>query len=310
MKKFCLKLVFIFSIFIVTNLLYKNTNFWKCENDMFKFYNIPDNIQLANLGSSHGLYGINYEYITDINAYNFALQAQPYFYDYAILKKYIKHFSKNATIVIPISYFNISGHFDYSAFRKRYYRILKKKDMDYWNIKEDIIFSKCPILIAKTNIFKIFNDISKEETSPYYNRTKSLDDEAFEHYCVERYNFWQSPDWTEGKIGYKKNIQKVSQIIDLCYSNNLIPVIITLPISETLNLIYEKDVTFFSEFKQFSDDLLKKYPNLIYLDYSRDTQFSPNHQLFADGDHLNNFGAEIFTKRLISDLRNKNLLHF
>lgn len=308
MKKFCLKLSIILLLFIVLNILYKNTRFYRSENEMNVFENIPYELELANLGSSHGLYGIKYDSVPEINAHNFALKMQPYFYDYAILKKYVNHFSKEAVILIPVSYFNVLGHFDYSNFRKRYYRILGKKEMDFWSFKEDLIYSKFPILIAGTDLLHIVNDISKEESSPYYERTSYLESDTLHKFCKDRYDALTAEEFNKGEEGYKRNLISVSKIIDFCYLNNLIPVIITTPINEYLNSLYEEDGIFIPSYERFTSDLCKKYPDLLYLDYSHDIRFSTHNELFADGDHLNNNGAELFTKIIIEDLRKKELL--
>ncbi|MGL5057877.1 MAG: hypothetical protein ACRC6A_11020 [Fusobacteriaceae bacterium] len=47
---------------------------------------------------------------------------------------------------------------------------------------------------------------------------------------------------------------------------------------------------------------------LIYLDYSHDKRFKNNLDLFADDDHLNKKGAEIFTKIVLEDLKERKIL--
>ncbi len=303
MKKFCLKISIIILVFCLINILYKHTNYWKYENDMNKFYDVPYDIELGNFGSSHGLYGINYDFAPGIRVYNFALKGQPYFYDYALLNKYIVHFSKEAVVIFPISYFNITGYFDFSSFRKRYYRILSKEEMDSWFLKEKIIFSEFPILIAGTDLIKSFLQKPKD------NRIlDSVETEKLYDYCVEKHDNWTSYEWDNAEIGYQKNIENVSKMIDLCLSKYLVPVIITAPVTDVLNSVYEKDEKFFETFEKFSSDLCRKYPGLVYLDYSRDKRFISNYKLFADGDHLNYYGAEKFTEILLQDLRDKNIL--
>ncbi len=275
---------------------------------MYKFYNVPYEIELGNVGSSHGLYGFKYDVVPDISTFNFALSSQPYFYDYAVLNKYINHFKKNAIVLIPVSYFEIIGRPDYSLYRKRYYRILPRKAMDYWNFKEYIYYAKLPIISAGINRNKILYDISDVELSPYHNRNMIIDEEEIFEYCYNKHKSWVENDNEYINTGYVLNIQEVSKIIDLCYENNLRPIIITLPVTDVLNSMYSD--SFFEVFSQFYQDLSNKYPKLLCLDYSRNETFSNNHELFYDGDHLNNAGAELFTKTLISDLRDKELLNY
>ena len=312
MKRFILKLILLLVLVIsplaIVNQLYIRTNYWKGENNVDKFTDIPYNIKLGNLGSSHGLFGFKYDNIHDIKCYNFALSSQPYYYDLQILRKYIDHFEKKGVVIILISYFDITRRPDYSKYRSRYYRILPKSSLDSWSLWEDVCYNKFPLLSAKMNILKIIRDVPVETMSPYYNRTTFMDEKKLHDYCIEKHKGWTSPEGEKGKIGYDMNISEISSMIDLCLTYELIPVLVTTPVTDVLNQIYENDIDFFPTFEQFSIDLTSKYEGLIYLDYSRDEYFSNNHEFFSDGDHLNNIGAEEFTKTVIMDLRKKDLL--
>ena len=312
MKRFILKVILLTVLvlcpLVIVNQLYIHTNYWKGENNVNKFSDIPYNIELGNLGSSHGLFGFKYDKIQDIRTYNFALSSQPYYYDLQVLEKYIDHFEKNGVVIILISYFDITRRPDYSAYRSRYYRILPKSSLDSWSLWEDICFNKFPLLSAKMNILKIIHDVPVETMSPYYNRTTFMDEDKLHDYCIDKHKSWTTPEGEKGKIGYDMNISEVSEIIDLCLSHELIPVLVTTPVTDVLNEIYENDIYFFPTFEKFSRDLLEKYPELVYLDYSRDEYFSKNHEFFVDGDHLNNKGAEEFTKTVIQNLQEKELL--
>ena len=307
MKRFLCK-VFILLIpcaifMLIGNLLYIQTNWWKSENHINKFATIPYNLVLGNLGSSHGNFGIKYDAVPEINAWNFALDSQPYFYDHAVLENYINHFSEHAVVVILVSYFEITRLPDYAAYRSRYYRILPKEKLDFYSWKENVFYKQIPFLSAGRNRLKVFRDIPTAQMTPYYNREKFLDEEKLHTYCIDKHTAWT----TQGKEsspqqGYEENFSTVSAIIDLCHEHNLRPVLVTTPITDVLNDIYEKDGTFFDTFYRFTQELCEKYPDVKYLDYSHDKRFSENHTLFADGDHLNNFGAEKFTKVLVADL--------
>ena len=130
-----------------------------------------------------------------------------------------------------------------------------------------------------------------------------MDEKNLYDYCIEKHKSWTSPEGEKGKIGYDMNISEISLMIDLCLAHELIPILITTPVTDVLNEIYENDIDFFPTFEQFSRDLTSKYEGLIYLDYSRNEKFSKNHEFFCDGDHLNNMGADAFTKQVISDLK-------
>ena len=312
MKRFCLKVLLLIiisgALLCLMNALYIRTNYWKSENHMNKFENISYDLSLGNVGSSHTCYGIKYNAVPEMSAWNLALSNQPYFYDYAVLKQYIDHFKENAVIVICISYFEITRRPDYSVYRSRYYRILPRESMDFWSLKEYIVFKLLPILSAGICKIYILHDIPQEAVSPYYNRNIFLEGKKLEEYCIVKHKSWTSPELEKGEEGYRQNSAEVAAMIDLCYEHKLCPVLITTPITDILNNIYAQDEGFFTTFERFTTGLCTKYPGLLYLDYSRDEEFSVHHEYFADGDHLNNIGAEKFTKRLVADLKKLDLL--
>ena len=312
MKRFIIKLsVLVFFVCLLValiNLLYMQTNYWKSENYVNQFDDVPYNLELGNVGNSHGLYSFMWDAVPEIKSANLALSSQPYFYDLKMLEKYIEHFEKNAVVIILISYFEITRRPDYSPYRCRYYRLLEKEDLDSWSLKDYICLKKIPLFSANQNILKIIHDIPVEQMSPYYNRTSFLEGDELKEYCIKKHKDWTSADREKGQEGYNQNLNEVSAMIQLCRSHNLKPVLMTTPVTDVLNEIYENDGNFFPVFKQFTDELLKKYDGLEYFDYSKDEYFSKNHKLFMDGDHLNNFGAEEFTKKVVFDLQSADYL--
>ena len=69
----------------ILNTYYLQRNI--CDNDRTaKFKDIEPGIVISNTGSSHGLYGFNYEELgEEYNCFNFALESQRLSYDYRIV---------------------------------------------------------------------------------------------------------------------------------------------------------------------------------------------------------------------------------
>lgn len=309
--KCALLIILSFGLVLLLNALYVRTNYWRSENYMNKFEDIPYNLELGNVGTSHTNWGINWQVVPEIRAWNFALNSQPYFYDYAVLNKYIEHFAEDAVVIIDLIYRECDRVIiDHSSYRARYYRILPKDDLDSWSRKEDFVYRLLPVLSAGNNQIKIVHDIPPEQMSPYFNRDSYLDGDELYDFCVKRYKeFTTRQRTTTPQEDYAENIEKVSAIIDLCHAHRLRPVLITTPITDVLNAIYdEKTPEFFTTFRRFSADLCERYPDVPYFDYSHDKTFSARHELFTDGDHLNNAGAALFTKTLVADLRRAGIL--
>ena len=307
--KYLLLVLLVLSTVAVLNFLYTRTNYWKDSviYGLSKFSEVPEHIQIANVGSSHGQTGFDYNHIP-YQGFNFAVSAQFFLYDYMIIKQYIECFDKNAVLLIPISYFQITRiKTDFRDQRVRYYRFLDKQLMDKYSLSEKIMFSIVPVLSAGGNIKFIIND------TPPVDLSKCMTTDELTKHCTGRYKYFTGKENDLGKEsgaeGFAHNKQWVSKIIELCRAYNIQPVLITTPITSVLNNMYaEKSPDFFDTFYRFTRELQEAYPLVPYFDYSHDSRFENNFSLFYDGDHLNTAGAEQFTAIVISDLQSSGLL--
>ena len=302
--KFLLLFLLLASSLELLNYLYINTNYWK--NTVAKeIKNVPEGIQIANVGSSHGLCSFDYSYIP-YTAYNFGLIAQWFFYDYAILRQFVSKFDKNAVLLIPVSYFQITeAKNDFRDQRAWYYSFLDKKNMDSYSIQEKILLSQIPVLTAGRNLQFIIKDQPPSISG-------ALKEPEFTTHGIKRHESWTSDmmaDTETREKGFTYNKSLVSQMAEFCYAHDIQPVLITTPITSVLNNIYrDKTPDFFDDFYRFTRELQEDYPSLPYLDYSHDPRFENDFSLFRDSDHLNNTGAEKFTAIVVSDLQAGGLL--
>ena len=312
MKRLCIKILILFSIvfllFFLVNLRYLKTNHWKYQNDVHKFSSIPYDIELANLGSSHGNWGFYYNYTPEINAFNFGLGSQKFFYDFSMLQQFIGHFKKDAVLLVPISYFAMIHYTEdqelksFNVVRPRYYRILDRKYLDSWSFIDYLQYRVFGILSSGIHVLDVIKDTGPSE-DPYFTRTGSMGDKELYDYCENYRKIYADVEKTDSM-----NIESVSKIVDFAVEHNLRPVFISTPILDYLNDIFAQDEEFFPTFYRFIDNLIKKYPNVPYLDYSHDERIVTHREFFSDADHLNMFGAEIFTKLVVSDLRKIGML--
>jgi hypothetical protein len=58
-----------------------------------------------------------------------------------------------------------------------------------------------------------------------------------------------------------------------------------------------------SKEKSLLKEITQEYKNVTFLDYTSDTLYNNQFQLFADEFHLNNIGADIFSKNLVSKIK-------
>ena len=65
-------------------------------------------VQVGNLGSSHGAYNFDYTPLTErgFSCFNFANTSQSFNYDYAVLKEFGSYMTPGSVLFIPVSYFS------------------------------------------------------------------------------------------------------------------------------------------------------------------------------------------------------------
>jgi hypothetical protein len=300
-------------ILFFLNALYIRTETWKYQNNVEKFAHVPQGIQIANFGSSHGRDDFEWS-DSPYQAFNFGLSSQRHLYDYALLQQYINHFDKNAVVILLIEYFEIESiKVDYSDQIPRYYRILNKEYMPEYSLRDYIRYAVFPVLSAGTNIRSIILDSNPEDVFQK-NWHNTMPEEELVKYCSKHHIDWttDSPDGTtlqKGLEGFVYNKKILSDIIDYCLACGLQPVLVSTPITGIFNNIFEERTpNFFETFYRFSREISGKYPHVPYLDYSHDKRFENNISLFYDGDHLNIYGAKKFTSIVIKDIQSLGFL--
>lgn len=131
------------------------------EINVFQF--IPNDIQIANVGSSHGQCDFNWIPLTKergISTFNFALTSQSYEYDYALINMHQDDFVEGSLLFIPVSYFSFNREAtdpnDIEAISVRYYRLLSPKYNPDYSLYKDLVAVRFPVLSAGEKIFDLF----------------------------------------------------------------------------------------------------------------------------------------------------------
>lgn len=321
-RKLFVKFLLISLPFIILSCFYRYVKYAvDDENSVSKFFSVPENIQFANTGSSHGG-AIDYKYwnesqnenLRNLVKFSFSKPTQPLIFDYEIMRQYIKKIEKGSPVVILCSYFEIDGvpqEESMEYLNKRYYQFLKPKFLPGWNLVNFVKYRYLPVFTTKDSLKsmkkiikeKIIQPKSIPETKEKNNITKLSDfseEKQQEEFSAAKRTFdvGFTRSGNDGLIYNKKLLEK---IIDLCYKNDLRPIILTTPIPDGTNKLYEAD-GFFPVFEKFKSEILSDYSNIRWLDYSRNDFFSYNYNYFVDGHHMNALGKEAFMRVLKSDL--------
>lgn len=299
-----IKKCFIFLIILAitvgfVNSKYKETNAYKGKNSTEKFLNVPYNIDVANLGTSHAQYGFIYDDL-DITGFNFALSAQRLYYDEKILSKYIDHFHQDSVVIIPISYITLYLGYEgenFKQFNKMYYSLLNPRDIKNFQFSEYLKFGLLPVLTAESNIEYLYKKEKPLNEGPTNNFTISAEKmkEDGINTAKRHIEFIE-----EGQKNKEEFISILEKIIDICVENELTPVLTTTPFTDYYNKHFSEE--FFEEFHSDIQGVLDKYPSLKYYDYSKDARFVSNPELFFDSSHLNLKGSRLFTEIILKEV--------
>lgn len=271
--------------------------------DIAKFTTLEalyDDVQIGNLGSSHGAYDFDYTVLEErgYSCFNFANTSQSYNYDYAVLKEYGDYMTPGSVMFIPVSYFSFNNEVinesEAQAMSIRYYRFLSPENIPDYDPYIDIITTKLPILSAGEDILKIFPGFKLSLVT--FAAENSINTDEFARRAVERYS-----RHFDNKESYflPERIGELYDIINYCKERDITPILITTPFST-----YYRDLVSSEFLEEFSETVsrIATDTGVSYYDYSYDERFRDNLDYFADSDHLNERGSAYFMQVLLEDV--------
>lgn len=265
-------------------------------------------IQIGNMGSSHGAYDFSYEDIMEKGyiCFNFANPSQTFNYDYAILKEYGQYMDYGRSVLfIPVSYFSFNNEVvndsEAEALSVRYYRILSPKNVPDYDPYVDLVTHRVPILSAGEDIIKLFPKLDTALTAHAIG--DGVDEATFNRWAQERYSrHFDNKD----EYFMPERIDELYDMIAYCRENEIIPVLITTPFSKPYLDLVSQD--FLQEFQDTVDKIASD-TDVNYYDYSHDERFYANLVHFSDADHLTEEGALYFTDILWDEVEELQQFH-
>lgn len=283
-------------------------NYWDIiKFDLLKNDEQMQNIQIGNLGSSHGMYDFNYDRITERGniCFNFANTSQSYDYDYAVLKEYAQYMDENSVLFIPVSYFSFNNEVvnstEAEAMSVRYYRFLSPENIPNYDPYVDLVTYRFPILSAGEDILKLFPKINTVLAA--HAQESEINVEEFAKAAGERYSrHFDNKD----EYFMPERAHELYEIIAFCRENDITPVLITTPFSSYYIELVSPE--FLQEFRATIDKIAND-TDVNYYDYSHDERFYGNLELFSDADHLNDEGAVYFTDILWDEVEELQRFH-
>lgn len=304
-KYFYKAIVFIFIGLVLAVLINQFYNRYIDENGARFYTNSLKKAKIVNLGSSHGMYGFNYENEEGINL---GIVSQPLYYDYEIFKKYSSCLQEGGTVIIPISIFTFYKYNpNYLNIVNDNYRNILNYEQLYGEDLKVYLSNKCFRFISKPTMIlkfiiksiktkKIVNNsfVQYSKNQSYEERKSNVEKRGLAFLGVNDERLTLNPNY---------NMKILLNLLDFIDKKGGKPILVTTPQTYLLNEVITSD-NYNERLYKNIEFLKEKYGKKIqYLDYSHDERFENNLDLFFDNDHLNKKGAKKFTKIVLDDLK-------
>lgn len=309
MKKFLFKLSVFVLIVLVILLVYNGIYNELRSDDMYgdgKFVHVPYDITISNVGSSHGVYAFDYQYIDeDQTGFNFALVSQTLSYDYRVICEFKDHFKEGGIMFIPVSYPSFSldetAGEDFESKNNRYYRFLSPANIKEFHVDRYIGLHFFPAIYESTaDVIKIFikGVLNKrpiiEDADYVVAREIDFAEDARRAY-QRHYNVNE-----DGEVIINRDeIDALYNIIDFCRARSIRPVLISTPLRDEYTSLYSQNQL--ECFNQIVNQVIDE-TGCEYYDYTHDERFATSDQYMRNADHLSPDGARAFTGIIIEEV--------
>ncbi|MDD2791233.1 MAG: hypothetical protein PHU40_11300 [Sulfurimonas sp.] len=292
---------------LVVNKAYKNTNFYKNKFvDTYKFKNIPQNLEVVNLGSNQPKFAFDYSQ-NDVLGMSWAVGPQTLEYDFRILKNYYSYLKKDAKVIIALSPFQFFlDKYKDDAANHKYYEFLEPSLIDGYSQIKKRLHIDFPIFTAKKQILRILKDVPADKRvelgiNPLNAEKIKKDAQKWVDGWKKQFgiNTLENIELSDGnKTNIDKNIKLLKEMIAFCKEREYEAVLLVLPVTKELSSL-------------FPDEFVEKYilnpikeaneQNVKFLNYWRDERFEAEEN-YIDSFFMNKVGRNKFTKQVLEDL--------
>ena len=302
MKKFILKVACFFAIVVAIDIIagvafpYLVANAKGGDNGRNNYICLKTNEDILIFGSSRAIHHYHPTIISDstgMTCYNCGQDGNGVILNYGRLLMIENRYKPKMII------YDIHNSFDLTAGEDNHkYLVWLKAYYDYEGV-EDVFLSVDSVERYKmmSNLYR-YNSKCVQILSDYIHPMQSLGINGYRPLTGKMDNMKVnknankdkvSPEWDNLKIDY------IKRFIDLTKGSKLI--FVFSPIW------YGMDESQYSIIKSIC-----KENNIPFLDYANNPKYVHNNKYFKDGGHMNNIGAEEFTKDLMEQMRRDKLI--
>lgn len=294
------------SMFLDPNHEIYPDNVWYREHD-------ERNFDVVNLGSSGGKWAFDYADL-NVKAMNWAQQPQTLLEDYNLLRHFHSILKRGGYVLITIMPFTGLNKKTGLMDAMKYVKFeIQGEPIQPYMFNEAIRYATYPFLFKKTALkvlIRYFMGRDKKcglhpETQLEYNPMKSNELEKDAKRWIDGWkrqfgiSDFDAPLTRENEEGREYRIKLMQTLIDFCTERGYKPVYVIPPVTEHLAKYYTPK---FEE--TYIYGYLKEVNRVVLtLDYSKDSEFRFNDELFFNSFFLNKKGRKLFTRRVLKDLK-------
>ena len=308
--------VTMFTMFLLINKLYKESAAYQNEflwvNNFRK--GIPNNIKLANFGSTYSRYAFDAVDEMHLDSFDFALRSQSLVMDKRILKRCISRCAKGCIVIFQMNpcVLMCDEHFNEEAIQ---YRMIFADELRPIEKLKETLNAKYPLLRNPKKIKKLFYDDSLKFS--IYDGTQELLDEKNIQVRMEstakvwvelfHLNNLKDTDFSDQILRkIEENVSVLEEMIEICQENNVIPVLVSSPFSKYLNEHFSSEFVDYVMNKRIEE--LSKRNNIPYIHLMDAPEFQNSPELYIDGGFcLNRQGSMRFINILAQRLESQGI---
>lgn len=294
------------SMFLDSNHEIYPDNVWYRDHD-------ERNFDVVNLGSSGGKWAFDYADL-NIKAMNWAQQPQTLLEDYNLLRHFHSILKRGGYVLITIMPFTGLNKKTGLMDAMKYVKFdIQGEPIQPYMFNEAIRYATYPFLFKKTALkvlIRYFMGRDKKcglhpETQLEYNPMKSNELEKDAKRWIDGWkkqfgiSDFDAPLTRENEEGREYRIKLMQTLIDFCTERGYKPVYVIPPVTEHLAKYYTpkfEETYIYGYLKEVNREVLT-------LDYSKDSEFRFNDELFFNSFFLNKKGRKLFTRRVLKDLK-------
>ena len=281
--------------------------------ELSHFKNIPDGLDVVNIGSGPSLHDFDWSAVPEINGYNLAVSPEDFRYDARMIRNYGHHLKTGGVVVIvicPLS-FAENEYLYGDSFSEKYVGLLPKKDVDLPEWKYMLYRTVPCILPVKRTVIRYARAVIRRikraevptgkgrfEAEPVSGVSALVNGWIKDNRYLKDLQDPSQAEYYKDTFGRKR--RDLTDVADGCQSQGLFPVLLLPPMSRQLWECMSQEFVRRFVYDNLAEIQAKGIPLLDYMD---DGRFQEPGCYDNNGLFLNGSARQQFTRIVWNDIQ-------